>query len=269
MSATPIARRSIFASLHGVARPARLSGDGFTLIEMAIVLLVITLLLGGLLGPLSVQVEQRKTAEAEKMLGEIQEALMGFAVAHGRLPCPSTPSSGGQESPIGGGTSCATKFGFVPAGTLGLAGPTNQDNLLLDPWGNPYRFVVADTPNLTGSTWDFTTNGRMKLIGMGALVPNLQVCADIACGQILTSGAPAVILSYGSDWGDTPSTAEQKNQGATLTGGPSGLTYPVPAATTLLAAPFNNTPGSRFDDVVTWLSPNVLYNRMVAGGALP
>ncbi|MDP2785976.1 MAG: prepilin-type N-terminal cleavage/methylation domain-containing protein, partial [Sulfurimicrobium sp.] len=63
---------------------------GFTLVEMAIVLIIIGLLLGGLLMPLSAQMEQRRISETQKTLDEINQALIGFAVANKRLPCPST-----------------------------------------------------------------------------------------------------------------------------------------------------------------------------------
>ncbi len=55
---------------------------GFTLVEMAIVLVIVGLLLGGLLMPLSAQVEQRRIGETQKALDEIKEALVGFAIAN-------------------------------------------------------------------------------------------------------------------------------------------------------------------------------------------
>ena len=35
------------------------------------------------------------------------------------------------------------QHGFVPATTLGIAGPRNDDNLLLDAWSNPLRYSVT------------------------------------------------------------------------------------------------------------------------------
>ena len=52
---------------------------GFTLVEMAIVLMIVGLLLGGLLVPLSAQMEQRNVTETRKQLDEIQQALIGYA----------------------------------------------------------------------------------------------------------------------------------------------------------------------------------------------
>ena len=49
----------------------------FTLIEMAIVLLIVGLLLGGLLPTLSSRVEQQRLGDVRKQLDEIEQALLG------------------------------------------------------------------------------------------------------------------------------------------------------------------------------------------------
>ena len=53
---------------------------GFTLIEMAIVLVIITILIGGLAVPLSAQIQARRIAETRKTLNEAREAVMGYAM---------------------------------------------------------------------------------------------------------------------------------------------------------------------------------------------
>ncbi len=108
---------------------------GFTLVEIAVVMVVIALLLGGLLVPLSAQVELRRTSDTQKYLDEIRETLIGFAVSNGRLPCPATAVSAGVESPSGGGACTNNYNGFVPAATLGLAVVDDQ-GFAIDPWGN-------------------------------------------------------------------------------------------------------------------------------------
>jgi prepilin-type N-terminal cleavage/methylation domain-containing protein len=55
---------------------------GFTLIEMAIVLIIVTILIGGLAVPLSAQIQARRIAETNKTLGEVREAIMGYAMSH-------------------------------------------------------------------------------------------------------------------------------------------------------------------------------------------
>ncbi len=67
--------------------------DGFSLVEMAIVLAIVAMLMAGLLPTLSSQIEQQRRNETRKQLAEIQQALMGFAIMNGRLPCPTTETN--------------------------------------------------------------------------------------------------------------------------------------------------------------------------------
>ena len=67
------------------ARPAavilRARMRGFTLIELAISMLVITLLATVLLTPITTQVTQSRLSQAKADLDQINEALIGFALA--------------------------------------------------------------------------------------------------------------------------------------------------------------------------------------------
>lgn len=55
---------------------------GFTLIELAIVLVIVTVLIGGLAVPLSAQIQARRIAETNKILEEAKEAIIGYAMSH-------------------------------------------------------------------------------------------------------------------------------------------------------------------------------------------
>ena len=63
---------------------------GFTLIEMAVVLIIVTILIGGLAMPLSAQIQARRIAETKKTLEEAREAIIGYAMSH---PIPSSCTS--------------------------------------------------------------------------------------------------------------------------------------------------------------------------------
>ena len=60
--------------------------NGFTLIEMAIVMFIMALVLGSGLALLSAQQDQRQIEETNNRLANAQEALIGFAITNGRLP---------------------------------------------------------------------------------------------------------------------------------------------------------------------------------------
>ncbi len=122
------------------------SSCGFSLAELAVVLLISTLLLGGMLVPLSVQNELRRTAETWKTLHEVRDALLSFAIANGRLPCPASAGTTGSETG-GGALSCAgaasgVADGFVPGAGMGLSAVDGQ-GYLLDAWGNRIRYAAG------------------------------------------------------------------------------------------------------------------------------
>jgi len=229
---------------------------GFTLVEMAIVLMIVGLLLGGMLVPLSAQMDQRNVSETRKQLDEIQQALIGFAIANSNFPCPAKSASDGAEDRNVSGA-CNKRQGFIPWSALGVA--------KLDAWGRIIRYsatpLYTNTNPLTkfklGDPRDITISTRDAT---GALV-NLSNSIDI----------PVVILSHGKN-----------GYGATLANGtvvadPSATnadekTNYAAAGTSFVSkdqsAP-STTGGGEFDDLVVWISPNILFNRMVAAGKLP
>lgn len=238
--------------------------NGFTLLEVAIVIAIVSLVLGSLLVPLQTQVEQRQIADTRKQLEDIKAALVGFAVSNGRLPCPASSTSLGVESPSGGGACNNNYNGFVPAATLGLTLVDNQ-GYAVDPWGNRIRYAVTSA---NGNA--FTTANGMQSAGFSALAPNLLICStatgisgtNCAAGKSLTTGVPAVIYSTGKNGGyGGTGTDETENPNANSANNDrvfvSHIITPPAAA------------NGEFDDIVTWLSPNTLYNPMTAAGRLP
>ena len=259
------------------SRPAAAGRQrGLSLLELAIVILIMGLLLGGLLMPLSARVDQQRFDTTTRQLDDIRAALAGYALANDALPCPATPASSGRASPTASG--CTVQHGFVPAVTLGLPGGRNDDQLLVDAWGNPIRYSVSDSDADADGNWDFLRPGEMRNVTVASLAPDLRVCttaagsSPTACASNATTvvaTAPAVLLSMGKDWAAFSSTDQQENVGATLGGGPSGRSYAVAADSVFVARSQGQATGSEFDDVVNWVSPNALYGQMVAAGRLP
>ena len=95
-------RRGVEGAPRAVIRfphPLRRSVRGFTLAELAIAFLVISLLLGGMLMTLSAQNQTRQIAETQRTMENARDALLGFAVRFGRLPCPAMDGGlGGEEA---------------------------------------------------------------------------------------------------------------------------------------------------------------------------
>ena len=108
---------------HG--RPLRRQ-RGFTLLEMTIVLAIVGLVIGMVAPLLGQFLEQQRTSATEDNLEEIEDALVVFVRANGRLPCPAQP----EDTPLGTAPNSCTGSGddgIVPFRTLGLPESTARD----------------------------------------------------------------------------------------------------------------------------------------------
>lgn len=210
---------------------------GFSLVELAIVLLIVALLLGGVLPTLSGQIDQQRRSDTRKQMDEISAALVGYAASQQppRLPCPAQPvlATGTASAGI---ADCTLTTGVVPWVTLG----TSET----DAWGRRFTYSVSTA---------FTTSFTLTSTG------NLNVLS-VTGGNNIATNVPAVIISHGPN-----------GRGAYTPSGSLIAASSDPDETNNSnGTPFvSHDPSPAFDDLVVWLSPNTLFNRMVAAGKLP
>jgi prepilin-type N-terminal cleavage/methylation domain-containing protein len=279
------------ASPHAIRRADATRAAGFTIVELAVTLVIVAVLSVGVLVPFVAQVAQRKISDTERILEQAKETLMGFAAATGRLPCPALADSDGFEkfstisSPAGSvsnGT-CATFYGFLPAATLGFT-PIDQQGYAIDGWGtthNRIRYAVSNQ-TVNGVTNPFTkTNGMRDATSAQLVAATLLVVCNAGTGAVpatpacaslpgtLTLNAPAVIWSVGAN-ASTGGGSVDEAQNPHPNGTPP-LSYPPfgTADRIFVSHTMSNTPGGEFDDIVTWLSVGNLVSRMVLSGQLP
>ncbi|HZV62073.1 MAG TPA: prepilin-type N-terminal cleavage/methylation domain-containing protein [Methylophilaceae bacterium] len=244
------------------------SQRGFSLVEMAVVVVILGLVLGALLLPLQAQRNQVFQTQTETTMETARRALLGFAQANGRLPCPAIAISSGLEDPIGGGI-CTAKLGFLPAATLGIR-PTDDNGFAIDGWNNRIMYAVAQHNAGGAVTPDYTTPGDMNTVGIAALQPELRVCLSssgvtaAACSggtesNYAINNAVAVVYSLGST-GSLGSGGNDEDENPSAPGTDSVfVSHDVTAA---------GTADGEFDHVFTWISPYVLYNAMIQAGQL-
>lgn len=227
---------------------------GFSLVEMAIVMVIVGLMIGGLVTPLRMQLEQRKVGDTQKALDEAREALAGYAVRYGYLPCPATSASNGLEDRTGNNCTDGKRIGILPWATLSLP--------KLDSWNHLYAYSVTPAFSDSGRRFSLSTPRDISIATRDA---NGELTAASAPSDI-----PAVVFSSGKNgYGGLGETGlrvanasasnadEQLNQNA-------DVNFVARDASDNPAAP-----GGEFDDMVVWLSPNILFNRMVAAQRLP
>lgn len=175
-------------------RPPRHRAAGFTLAELAVVLVILGLLTGSMLVPLGARMEARDRQHTLDALHDIERALTGFAIIHGRLPCPSTEAD--PASPHYGLEDAApcsmSGEGRLPWRSLGLTAH--------DAWGHPRRDASDDW----SGHWRYRVDAAFVAAPVGAHtapISNLQVRGNDG-GAITTlsdSQAVAVVFSTGQN----------------------------------------------------------------------
>lgn len=226
----------------------RKENRGFTLAELAIVLVIVALLSGGLMMSVSSQIELRARSDTLHQLQEIREALLGYAAAHNAtdlkpyLPCPDIDGDGIENRT---GNACTLPAGQLPWVDLGLGSQ--------DAWGNRFDYHVhpAFSRNDTGFT--LTSN------------PDIKVCEQAACATLLANALPLLVLSHG------PNGFGARSISNTAKPAPSSADEIENANADRVFVSHVPSPvgANEFDDLLAWLSPNILYNRMIAAGKLP
>ncbi len=258
----------------------RNSTRGFSLVEIAVVLVIIAILTAIVAVPLATQVEQRRIEETQRLLDTARDALYGFAAANGRLPCPAINGTTGQEKFCTAGTGacgalltvapthgrCASFIGVLPAVTLGIS-PVDATGYAQDAWadGSTLRRIgygVSDYQKPLATDYVLTSPDGIKTATMGSTAGanHLYICStgltaaspSTACGAsvaTLADKAPAVLFSLGKNNAAVSfDEISNQNNDKVFSSGIRTETY---------------------DDIVTWLSLNTLFDRMVKAGKLP
>jgi prepilin-type N-terminal cleavage/methylation domain-containing protein len=219
---------------------------GFSLIEMAIVLVILGFLLGGVMIPLTTQREESQRQATERQLQEIRNALIGFAQTNRRLPCPVSAANQGIVV-------SATNY-FVPYVTLGLQGTIigtpGVSGQLADAWSRPIIYRL--------SAVNLSEYARTILVTSTA--PDLQVCST-SVGATATDCAAGATVA-GNTTPATPTTGTIV--AVILSTGPNGANAPASADETenrdVDPIFVTDTLRANFDDILVWISrPTLVY----------
>lgn len=275
----------------GAQRPraAAARSAGFTLIEIAIALMIMGLIAVGIVSTISQQTEQRRYAETRGLLEKARESLLAFVTVNGRLPCPATAASAGHESiaAVAGNTiTCTAEVGLLPAVSLGIGG-LEPGGWLNNAWrdGGAGMATLPRTIRYGVSTLAAPVASALTSPGLGATAANaatrrtdvqtaltagqgLFVCSSLAgigvganrCGgdpNTLAKSVAAFVWSLGPN-GNQPllfSADEQQN---------AAMTVPRVLISRVVAPP--GATGGMFDDQLSWLPFSLVADRLVALG---
>ena len=229
---------------------------GFTLIEIAVVLVIVGLLVGSFIGSLADRIDDTRRDNTKKELEEIKRVLIAYAFTRSppHLPCPDTDATpDGVENRVAG--NCAAT-GYLPWGTLGVG--------FADAWDNRYRYWVntdyADNVGFLLSTNDVNSGTVNTRIGNPK--------------QEIINNAVAVVYSHGKNMLGGHSIDDVDR--AAIPGGPTH--FDELENSNLDRHFISRTPreegasainGGIYDDITVWISSYELKARMVEAGVLP
>ncbi|MES2159760.1 MAG: hypothetical protein V4476_01280 [Pseudomonadota bacterium] len=226
----------------------------------ALLLLLLTLSLGAATLLMAQFDGGRRNAEQLRRtllsLAAAKEALVGYAMTHGRLPRPASSATDGQENPAAC-TSEASCTGFLPWVTLGIDGG--------DGWAKLLRYSV--TPSFTRAPLKpASVSANKRIWGRGDQGASYLLAGQGNCAALETC-APAVIFSTGkARLGTSAQGTALANSG---TGNLDELQNNNGYNDFISRVPSDaGVPGGEFDDLVTWIPLRPLLLRMNAAGAL-
>jgi len=157
---------------------------GFSLVELAIALVIIALVLVLFIGASSGFISSKRNEATALKLKAIENAIALFVAQNKRLPCPADgtipagTAGSGVESPLGGGI-CNQLTGVVPALTLGMS-----EADVLDGWNNRITYRV-----FSGAPGSLTINNGMDMSWCDPVggLPAVPVLPNNTCNSACTS----------------------------------------------------------------------------------
>jgi prepilin-type N-terminal cleavage/methylation domain-containing protein len=172
---------------------------GFTLLELAIVITIISVMTGvSIVAGLGMMESAKRTQTANK-LDMIEQALMAYRLTYNRLPCPGdatlTPGNanygveGATPGACTGGTPAANHgpYKSVVEGAVPFKALSLPEEFMYDGWGRKFAYVV-----------DERVTGLDAFISM-KVSDSCSLKVKDAAGSYRTTGAIYALVSFGPD----------------------------------------------------------------------
>ncbi len=206
--------------------------NGFTLLEVAIVMIIIGLVMGGGLAVMRTMTDRKFRNEAVDYLNSAKKAVLTFSEINGRLPWADS------DNPPDGNENAGDTVGALPYNTIGVA-PS-------DPYGRPVAYeinagLVTDISPITNRVFSCNT--------LQTPLTNRPRILDADAGAGSAVSVAAVMISAGPMDGDNDGDVfDATTDGNNRSGTPNYLRNP----------PLEGA----FDDLTVYITGNELFGGM-------
>ena len=129
------------------SHPATRRADGFTLLELLVVILIIGLLTGIVAPRFLSQISRSEVTTARAQLDAFDKTLQAYRIDMGRFPTEVE----GLRALV-----------MPPSPDPRWRGPYLKEDIPLDPWGSPYQYRF---PSSRGKDYDLISLGRDRAAG--------------------------------------------------------------------------------------------------------
>ena len=204
----------------GTVRPRNHHPSGFTLIELAIVLTILSLTVGGALAVTAAKLENGRYKQTLSKLQFILQAVDDYvdekaSDTRGHIPCPADPQAAFTASTFGfgsySGSACnasnivggtdGAEAGAVPVVTLNI-----PHGYTLDGWNRRITYVMDEDLCCSEANYDGATG---------------SITVENASGTDYTTTAAVVVFSHGPNlFGSWPARGGSAGQYSKTDGGP-------------------------------------------------
>ncbi len=259
-----------------------ISKKAYSLIELSIVILIISILITGALSVSVSSINNAKIKVTRDRMAEIYKAMGTYLITNNRLPCPARlnvaksqanyGSSAGSlgmclvaNSVIGpSNTAILLAYGAVPTQTLGLSSEMAEDG-----FGSKISYVIHR--NFT-STITATAGGHVTTAPYAPTAPIIQIKENPAATSS-TQHAIFALISHGANKaGAYNANAITQNVASADT---DEIDNALPTLTTSTTANFNDTfisvssNSDSFDDIVFYKTRNQMIQDFDAMSVIP
>lgn len=245
--------------------------SGFSLVEMAIVLVITGLILGTVIGAMNVQVTGQRIKETQERQRVIKDALINYIRQNSKLPCPALITLADDHASAGipnctSGTNSidvpavdSAFYGAIPWKELGLS-----PEAVKDAYGRRFTYIVTyaatlSTLNISGLTGNLllyptATDATANTNRLNPCNGTLSVCDNLAVVAIISHGANGygAYSNQGSLLSDASASDNEKENSDH-------------ANLKLVDGDFNQ---QSFDDYVLWVKPSELLQPLTNSGAV-
>ncbi len=249
----------------------KVNKKAFSLIELSIVIVVISILLSGALSIVTTTSNKAKVKTTNNNIDEIYKALKVYLLANKALPCPASITavkstntnygkiSGTQvncsESGVYGSTTNSNiVYGMVPVKDLGLSSDVAEDG-----FGSKFAYVVDKRFTISGSSGFGANSNNSGLI-------KVEEITSTGIVQNNTMEAIFLIISYGANKSGA-FNANSSSQNSASTDAYEIVNGIVPTGATTATMGDNSAPyriysqverSDVFDDVILYKTRNML-----------